>query len=302
MFMQIVVGVDDHEGGRDAIALAKVLARPQSEITLVYVYCGDPRVYQGREKPPVVTDRERTLERIETLRHEVGIDADIRYVGATSPGRGLHELAEHQHADLLVVGSSSRGLVGRVLTGDDTRAALNGAPCAIAIAPAGYCLAPPSMREIGVGYDASSESERALGLARRLAAVTGARLSAFQAIPIPRFAFQNTTASVDEVIGDRLAEARARMSGLGGLEAHVAYGHPAEELGLYSASVDLLIVGSRSYGPIGRVIHGSTSQQLAHSARCPVLVLPRSAEIDADELAARESDTAASTGRGSPRP
>ena len=34
MFMQIVVGVDDHGGGRDAIALAKVLARPASEITL----------------------------------------------------------------------------------------------------------------------------------------------------------------------------------------------------------------------------------------------------------------------------
>ena len=46
---------------------------------------------------------------------------------------------------------------------------------------------------------------------------------------------------------------------------------------MYSASLDLLIVGSRDYGPIGRLVHGSTSQQLARMARCPLLVLTRSA-------------------------
>jgi nucleotide-binding universal stress UspA family protein len=81
-------------------------------------------------------------------------------------------------ADLLVVGSSRRGLLGRVLIGDDTRAALNGAPCAIAIAPAGYSREPTPMSEIGVGYNGSPESEHALELARLLAADIGAKLSA----------------------------------------------------------------------------------------------------------------------------
>jgi hypothetical protein len=60
-----------------------------------------------------------------------------------------------------------------------------------------------------------------------------------------------------------------------GVEARVAYGQPADELAAYSASVDLLIVGSRGYGPIGRLVHGSTSQQLARAARCPLVVLTR---------------------------
>jgi nucleotide-binding universal stress UspA family protein len=47
----------------------------------------------------------------------------------------LHELAELTDADLLVIGSSRRGLLGRALIGGDTRAALNGASCAVAIAP-----------------------------------------------------------------------------------------------------------------------------------------------------------------------
>ena len=64
--------------------------------------------------------------------------AHLRWPSAPSVGRGLHELVEEIHADLLVVGSSRRALLGRAGVGDDTRAALNGAPCAIAIAPAGY--------------------------------------------------------------------------------------------------------------------------------------------------------------------
>jgi nucleotide-binding universal stress UspA family protein len=54
-------------------------------------------------------------------------------------------------------------------------------------------------------------------------------------------------------------------------------GGAAEELALYGASVDLLIVGSRGYGPIGRLVHGSTSQRLTRIARCPLLVLSRAA-------------------------
>ncbi|HTP21823.1 MAG TPA: universal stress protein [Solirubrobacteraceae bacterium] len=47
----------------------------------------------------------------------------------------------------------------------------------------------------------------------------------------------------------------------------------AGELG---ATIDLLVVGSRGYGPIGRLVHGSTSRALADAARCPLLVLTRS--------------------------
>lgn len=87
-------------------------------------------------------------------------------------------LAEATGADLLVVGSSRRGLLGRVLLGDDTRAALNGAPCAVAVAPSGYCQEPDLMREIPVGCNASAESEHALTVARSFADEYGAKLSA----------------------------------------------------------------------------------------------------------------------------
>ena len=54
-------------------------------------------------------------------RAEAGVEAELITVTASTPGRGLHEQAEAQGADLIVVGSCSRGLLGRAMLGDDTR-------------------------------------------------------------------------------------------------------------------------------------------------------------------------------------
>lgn len=131
------------------------------------------------------------------------------------------------------------------------------------------------MREIGLGYDGSSESEHALSIARQIAAACGAKLSAFQAVSLPTYAYMGGAALLLDDLDSRVDSARDRIAALGDVEPHAAYGRPVEELALYSASLDLLIVGSRSYGPIGRLIHGSTSSQLAATARRPLLVLTR---------------------------
>ena len=79
----------------------------------------------------------------------------------------------------------------------------------------------------------------------------------------------------DEQLDEMVDAARARIAAPGGVEAHAAYGIACDELAVYSGSVDLLILGSRGYGAIGRLVHGSTSEALAGSARCPLLVLTR---------------------------
>lgn len=287
MFRQIVIGVDDQQGGRDAITLARKLLAHDGELTFAHVYAGDPFLYRGASAAVQRSERQSALEMLEKVREEIGVEAHLRWRGAPSVGQGLHESCELIDADLLVVGSSRRSLLGRVLIGDDTRAALNGAPCAIAIAPAGYARGPAVMREIGVGYNGSPESEHALEMARVLAADAGAKLSAFEAIVLPVAYFSAGRQLLSDAVDAVVAEARERINALGGVEAHAAYGHPAEELALYSASLDLLVVGSRGYGPLGRLFHGSTSVELARTARCPLLVLPRSARmIEAAEVVA----------------
>jgi nucleotide-binding universal stress UspA family protein len=294
MFRQVVVGVEEDKAGRDAIAMARKLLARDGALTLAHVCTGYQRLYRGVSATHEVPERERALLLLERARKHGDVRAQLRVRAAHSVGRGLHELCEVTGADLLVVGSSRRGLLGRVVLGDDTRAALNGAPCAIAIAPVGYVAEPAAMREIGVGYDGSPESTHALRFARTLAREWNAKLSAFEAITFPSSALSTGPLPFNELVSTLVAEARDRIAAFGDVEAHAAYGHPAEELAVYSASLDLLVVGSRGCGPIGRLIHGSTSQELARTARCPLLVLPRVATaIETPEVADAGRDAAA---------
>ncbi len=299
MFRQVLVGVDDDQGGRDAIALGKLLAGTDGALTFGHIFHADTSVPWGFQDPTKTQQEDESRQLLERIAGEAGVSAHLRWHGAPSVGRGLHELAEAINADLLVVGSSRRALLGRVRLADDTRAALNGAPCAVAVAPAGYASEPSVVREIGVGYDGSPESTRAVAVARALAAELGTKLSAFQAVPLPVFGYSglSTTRPAGISVDDMVKKAREGIAALGGVEAHVTSGDPSEELTVYSASLDLLVVGSRSYGPVGRLIHGGISEHLARTARCPLLVLPRGVS-DAAATPASESrpDALAATG------
>jgi nucleotide-binding universal stress UspA family protein len=292
MFRSVLVGIDRHPDDRDAVTLAQRLVAPDGGLTFVHVYQGDVRFRGASSSEYETLEQRRALELLSETRRRAGIDADLRYIESSSTGRGLHEVAEALGADLLVVGSSRRGLLGRVLLGDDTREALNGAPCAVAIAPSGYAQKPAAIRTIGVAYNGSPESQRAVSVARELAAACGARVSACEAISLPMYTFLGGPVPVDHAIEDLVEEAQKRIATLGGVEPHAVYGNAVDELALYSASLDLLLVGSRGYGPLGRLVHGSTSSQLACTARCPLLVLTRTAHEQDLEPAPQEASAA----------
>jgi nucleotide-binding universal stress UspA family protein len=288
MFNNVIVGVNELQGGRDAIALAADLLSEGGRLTFSFIYHRDPPMWLGLGAAYESACHEQGLATLRDAARDMGVDARLSCFGSSSVGRGLHDLAEHEDADLLVVGSSHRGVVGRVLLRDDTRDAINGAPCAVAMAPAGYEQRARLIGEIGVAYNGSPESEHALTVARVLAQEHGARLSAFEAVSVPAIALGTGPAPIDNWIADMVDDARRRVSALDDVEPHAVYGQPAEELAMFSASVDLLVVGSRGYGPIGRLIHGSTSHELARISRCPLLVLPRAAHDAAS--AAGEAD------------
>jgi nucleotide-binding universal stress UspA family protein len=289
MFREIVVGVDPRDEGRDAIALATKLADRDANLILTRVLIGDPLgLAEGAQLERL--ERERAEEVLKNLGEKAsrsGVETVQQTLWSTSVGRGLHVLAETEAADLVVVGSSRRGMVGRALLGDDTRAALNGAPCAVAVAPAGYCEHPREIRRVGVGYDGSPESEHALEVARELAAEHQAKLSACTAVSVPLAALGPGPLPLSDVIDGLVHDARDRIAALDA-EPHAAYGAIGEILASYSASLDLLVLGSRGYGPIGRLVHGSASNELARTARCPLLILPRATRSTATQSDAAE--------------
>jgi nucleotide-binding universal stress UspA family protein len=277
MFKNVLIGVDGKAGGRDAIALARRLLDPAGELALAHAYGNELRP-AGTTTPELLDEEHRAAQQLlerEAAAGEVP-DAQLLSTVALSPGRALHQLAEERHADLIVVGSTSHSMLGRAMLGDDARAALNGAPCAVAIAALGYAEHPVPFAKIGVGYNGSPESQAALATAREVAVPTRASVHALEVVSIPGYALTGLMPpAIGESIDQVLQAAQQRMGELSDVQGEAVYGLTGEELAAFGDGVDLLVVGSRSYGPMRRLVSGSTSSYLQRHARCSLLVLPR---------------------------
>jgi nucleotide-binding universal stress UspA family protein len=275
MFRQVIVGVDGGSTGRDAVAVARLLVAADGRLVLSHVHELTPvRGASGAYGP---AETEESMRLLEHEREATGVDAELLPITASSVGRGLHYLAETREADLLSVGSNPRSLAGRVLIGDVTRASLIGAPCAVAVAPLGYASGAGGIAKVGVGYDGSPESEAALASARELAAGHGAALTALAVVESAPYAGIVPGVARGKPGESEIEDAKRELAALGGLVGEVAVGSAGEELALFSETVDLLVVGSRGYGPIRSLMLGGTAVHLASNARCPLLVLPRRA-------------------------
>lgn len=200
----------------------------------------------------------------------------IRIEPGRPVGHALHEAALAAAADLIVVGSSGRGLLGRILAGDDVIATLRCAPCAVAIAPHGFLSqADDPIACIGVGYDGRAHAQAALDKAKALAARTGASVRALGVASPPQGLV--TPIGIPAVAALEAGRERAERSiaNLGpDVTAHVVDGIAHQRLAELSAEVDLLVVGSSRRGTFGRVLLGSTSERLSREAACPLLVVP----------------------------
>ena len=287
MFETIMVGVDEKTRGRDALALAMAL-RPAagSDVVLAHIHARYPGSAKGLTLELDMAERERAAALLAEVRDAAGTDVRVRTIGSGSIGAGLHHLAEVDHADLLVVGSTRGGALRHVFAGDGTRQVVNGAPCAVAVAPLDYAAPPAGISRIGVAFDGSPESLGAIEASRAVAAEHGASLSAFTAIAPPGLTDAAVWGNTPEQAAQMLRDARRRLEELGGMEVQAAIGDVAETLAGFARSVDLLVVGSRGYGPVGRLVHGSTARRLLGTSPAPLLILTRRADAEGDRVAA----------------
>jgi nucleotide-binding universal stress UspA family protein len=287
MFKTIVVGVDGREGGRDALALAGWLALAAGgELVAVRVLTADSYTAQPRSGPDSSTTEADARAGVQADLEQAGFRARIHVLADTSPARALHRVAEAENADLIVVGSTHHGRAGRVLAGDDAAATIHGSPCPVAVAPRGAAAGEwTTVTRIGVGYDGRAEARQAVDLAARLAREIGAtlRLATIVSTPIaeglPAAYDPDWLARAEAMAQDELAATMADIDVP--LEGQVAAGVPVAKLVELSNEVDLLVVGSRAWGPVRRILVGSTAARLIREAHCPVLVLPRGASTGA---------------------
>jgi nucleotide-binding universal stress UspA family protein len=259
MFHKILVGFDNSDRGRDALALGRALAKAS-----------------GAEM------------HIATAPDENGVD--------------LAGLVRAHEADLVVLGSTHRGPIGRVVPGATVERLLGAEPCAVAVAPPDFGrpvdgdlgwrplsgdAEDVGMRVIGVGYDGSRASRQALEIATELAVSNGSALRVCMAAPkyarVPgadTAGVANGLPTEAEAMRQQLYDAVAELPTEARALPVFVRGLAAQELvRATETGVDLLVLGSRPGGPLRRLIHHSVSSAVMADARCPVLIAPSNVTV-----------------------
>ena len=290
VFEKIVVGYSGDEAGRDAVKLcAQIAAALGSEVTVVYPY--SPLL---SSVPAQAAERGICEELRELLPgSEMPADATYHWSSSSWPIHALQSMAEYEDAQLIVIGASREGIAGHLRIGLMERM-VHGAPCAVLVAPAGYAERDSGgLGRVGVGFTDSAEARAALRAGYGLAEVLDGELSVTVASGLGIFArsYAAQAAMVSELELETYAAAKASLESavadLGGAVAvhtqTVEGDDAADVLVDRSRELDLLVLGSRGYGPVRRTLLGSVSATVMREAACPVLVLPRGCQTDAEE-------------------
>jgi nucleotide-binding universal stress UspA family protein len=282
----ILVGLALREDDAAPLALARALARLENAPLALLTAL-------PHEAPGFIPAPELTLmlqrdaaEQLDAVAAPLRAEHDVRtIVRMGSPARALHDAAEQLGAAVVVVGSTHRGRVGRVLAGDVAAGLLHGAPCPVVVAPRGFA-GDRQLARIAVAYTDNGESRAALDAAAVLARRAGAEIHLLSAVEPPPWTVaaaapgllslpdfeeerrEQTEQAAQHALATLPEELQGAVEVLPGGDAVVALAEASERF-------DLLVSGSRGYGAVRSVLAGGVSRGLAHEARCPLLVVPR---------------------------
>lgn len=305
MTRPVVAAFDPHSKDSSPARFALAAARFSGAPALVVSVCATP-VSAAYPMPPeqdLVPYAERALEALEAELEAGEVAVEYRTVRGPSAPWALHHVAESEDASVLVVGSTNRGATGRVLPGSTAERLMHGAPCPVAVVPHGWS-GEGSPRTIGVAYVDTDEGRNALRAAHELARRAGATLRVLTVARVGAGAHAETETvqpgrrgkRFDEVEGEhrvRTEEAvRRAVAELGGevpVEVDAFLEDPADVLVRISEHLDLLVCGSRGYGPLRAVLLGGVTRRVTSAARCPVLVLPRGVGFATEPPAAAQA-------------
>lgn len=260
MTTPVIVAVDplQPKQANDAIAIAARLADLlRAPLQAVHVF-----VPRRGDLAPQFREHERSVS---TALEGAGAHGEVMVYPGASPARVLHHLCDIEHARCMVIGSGRLASEGTSSLGAVAEALLHGSRVPVVVVPAGYGSLPRPIAHLGVAYGGTPESDAALTQAQELAEAAGGLLAVVAAEDA-------ATPPTDGVAQRRLKRALAVAPEAAAVTAD---GDPATALADLSSACDLLVAGSRSYGPLRVVLLGAVTRRLLELAHCPVMIVPR---------------------------
>ncbi len=293
--MTIVVAYTAQDSGASALELASVLSRSTGEPLVVAVVVATPHAAgvadftDGDYLGPLTDWGQSVLEKARTsLPRDIEARFEVRQASSI-PG-GLLTLAVDVHASAIVLGSSSKGSLGRISLGSVTDRLVHAAPLPVLLAPRGYRPGPTArIRRVTIGYGGSTGGAHVAAVGARLAEAVGADLRAVSfAVRPPKRFYGSVEESADDLVIDTwvarvkaslLAQVGVTDAALGERLARSLVVGEGASWGtaiwdVHWSDGDLLVVGPSSSAPAARLFLGSRASKILRSAPVPVLMVP----------------------------
>ena len=293
--MSYLVGYTADRGGREALALGRMLALSAGEslvvCTVVPETWGYPSPARVDAEYAAFLDRHarRALARARaTLGDDVQADMIAR--SASSVVAGLVGIAEDMRAELIVLGSARHGPVGRFTVGSVTEGLQQLAPIPVALAPKGYRPAADTrVPRITCAWAPVPGSKALLATATTLCRDHRAPLRLATLVVRDRQMYPSGVGyDIENMVANqwRAGAQEAQREALATLPADLAATGAIGDGPGWRKALDALewlpgeplLVGSSHRGAIARILLGADSSRIIRSARVPVIVLPRGAE------------------------
>jgi len=284
---KVLIGYDGSPEGEDALGLGGRISEVLDARPLVATVITQPRdgTEAGEFDAAVTSFCEplfaKARERLD------GLDVQEQSTVNDSPAAGIYELTDWLKPTAIVIGSTRHGTAGRVQVGTVGGSLRAGVHSTVAVAPRGYAEDGASgLDRIGVAVDGSSESWRALSAAAYLAERSGKSLHVLSVMGEPHYVLGGLLSPFGPEEYREFKEqewGRVYQSGVDRLpddvvtEPQLLHGEPAEALTEAAGDLDLLVLGSRGYGPVKGTLLGSVSSRVMAAAPCAVMVVPRGA-------------------------
>lgn len=217
------------------------------------------------------------------------LDLTVMVHHSTSIPNGLMELAHQHGADVVVVGSSSSGLLGRVTLGSVTDRLVHTSKVPVAIAPRGYPSSSTPIERLTVAYGGEADTVRLIATSAELARQwrVQLRIASFTVRPSTMFGgsiersaeelvVQQWTRRTMDAAAKQLDEARATVSDAG-VDVVIGTGTDWQEAvdDIAWESGDMLLLGSGAAGPLAQVFLGTAAAKILRHAPIPVMIVPR---------------------------
>jgi len=291
--MTIIAGFSSSRQGSAPVNLAAQLSRNTGEKVIAAAIVEravpvgvDPLEdeYQGHVTARATTSLQRVVDRV---RGDLDISVEVRQ--STSVPRGLMEMVDEHDAGLVVVGSSSSGLLGRVALGSVTERLVHTAEVPVAIAPRGY---PPNflpIQRLTAAYGGAADAVGLIQTAAVLAKQWSVRLriASFTVRPVTAFrgtiersaedlVVQQWARKTADAVVRQLDEARAKIA-IPDVDVVVGAGNDWGEAVTDVAweTGDMLLLGSGAAGPLAQVFLGSAASRILRHMPVPVMIVPR---------------------------